>query len=554
MLLTYYTLHALAAEWDASLRGTTVEDAYSQNRAELSVALGGADSDADDWTLVAVVRPELRLLFRNPGHGRARRNSASLFEAAHGRRVEAVRTAERDRVVFVELEGGLRFQLQFFGPRPNVWLADGERVVEAFQSGDAWVGEPPPAPRAAPVVATFGDFDARWRENRKTVVHAVQSALPLFDRTLAEEAVARADIDSDDPAATTEAERRTLFDAARAVEAEIAEPTPRILWRGARAEAFSLVELRHRAGDDLREERFDSVDEAVRIYARRRLAQQRFDALYDPLDRKLAASVQRLRRSADRMLDELSSPSRADTYERYGHLLMAQATSQPAGRDAVDLPDILGDGEPVTIPLDEALTGIENAERYYDKARRTRAARIHAEARWEGVHADAEAAADLLARLRALDALPDLRAFLDDERAALDAFVGSKGANAESEPFRRFALPGGYEAWVGKNARANAELTTRYASPHDYWLHARGVAGSHVVIRRPNKTQAPDRRAVEVAAAIAAHFSDAKTQSLVPVIVTERKYVRPVKGGAPGLVRVDREDVVLVEPGLPNDE
>jgi predicted ribosome quality control (RQC) complex YloA/Tae2 family protein len=54
-----------------------------------------------------------------------------------------------------------------------------------------------------------------------------------------------------------------------------------------------------------------------------------------------------------------------------------------------------------------------------------------------------------------------------------------------------------------------------------------------------------------MAAAIAAHFSDAKTQSLVPVIVTERKYVRPVKGGAPGLVRIDREDVVLVEPGLP---
>jgi len=550
MLLTYYTLHALAAEWDASLPGTTVEDAYSQNRAELSLALGGAD----DWTLVAVVRPELRLLFRNPGHGRARRNSASLFEAAHGRRVEAVRTAERDRVVFVELEGGLRFQLQFFGPRPNVWLVEGERVVEAFQSADEWMGEPPPAPRAAPVVATFEDFEGRWRENRKTVVHAVQSALPLFDRTLADEAAFRASVDTEDPAATTESERRALFETAKAVEAEIDNPAPRILWRGARADTFSLIELKHRADENLRVERFESVDEAVRIYARRRLAQQRFDATYEPLEQKLAASAKRLARSADRMLEELSSPSRAATYERYGHLLMAQATGEGAGRDEIELPDILDDSAPITIPLDEALTGVENAERYYDKARRTRKARVHAETRWEGVQSDAAAAADLLDRLRALDTLPDLDAFIDDEKAALDAFTGGGGGNEKREPFRRFPLPGGYEAWVGKNAKGNAELTTRYASPHDLWLHARGVPGSHVVIRRDSKTQTVDRRAVERAAAIAAHFSDAKTQSLVPVIVTERKYVRPVKGGAPGLVRIDREDVVLVEPGLPNRE
>ena len=121
----------------------------------------------------------------------------------------------------------------------------------------------------------------------------------------------------------------------------------------------------------------------------------------------------------------------------------------------------------------------------------------------------------------------------------------------EREPFRRFALPGGFEAWVGKNAKGNAELTTRYAQPHDLWLHARGVPGSHVVIRRDSKTVMPDRRAVEMAAALAAYHSNAKTQSLVPVIVTERKYVRPIKGGPPGLVRIDREDVVLVEPKRP---
>ena len=48
------------------------------------------------------------------------------------------------------------------------------------------------------------------------------------------------------------------------------------------------------------------------------------------------------------------------------------AGGQGPGHEAITLPDILGDGAPVEIPLDPAKTAIENAERYYDKARKTR--------------------------------------------------------------------------------------------------------------------------------------------------------------------------------------
>lgn len=545
MLLTYYTLRALAAEWHAALVGCMVADAYSQNRAELSIALVGEEES----TLVVVARPELRLLFRNPGTGRARRNSASLFEAAHGQRVEAIRTADRDRFVFVELEGGLSFQVQLFGPRPNVFLVEEDRVVEAFQEGEDWAGESAPAPRAAPAVETLAAFEARWNDGRKTLAQAVAGAIPLFDRSLADEAVARSGIAAESPADASTGDRAVLFEAVQSLQADLAEPHPHVLWRGTRAEAFSLV-MPHEL-DGRRAETFETVDEATRIYARRSLAQERFDALYRPLEKRLAAATRKLRRSADRMFEELGQPSRADGYERFGHLLMAQATGEPPGHESVDLPDLLGDGESVTIPLDPALSGVENAERYYDKARRTRAARAHAETRWEAVDADAGVAEALLERLRAHNTLADLQSFLDAEKGAIADVVGREGTGEETEPFRRFPLPGGWEAWVGKNARGNAALTTRHAQPHDLWLHARGVPGSHVVVRRHGKAETVEPRAIEAAAVLAAWFSDAKTQSLAPVTVTERKYVRPIKGGPPGLVRVDREDVVLVEPKGP---
>ena len=341
-----------------------------------------------------------------------------------------------------------------------------------------------------------------------------------------------------------------LFESARAFERDLEAPRPHVYWRGPLAEAFALVPLAD-APAGWRAEPFETVDAALAVWAKRSLGQRAYTSEYVPLERALAAAARRRQRSAEAMLEELSQPSRADRYETWAHLLMATGNA-PAGRESVVLADIVGGtGEPVEVPLDPARTAVENAERYYDKARRTRRARETAEARWEEAQADADAAADLLGRVCATTGLGELREVQEADADALAALLGQKGEAGPVEPFHRFALPGGFQALVGKHARGNAHLTTRVASPHDLWLHARGVPGSHVVVRRAGRQTEVPRAAVQAAARLAAWFSTARTQSVVPVTVTERKYVRPVKGGPPGLVRVDREDVVDVAPSAP---
>jgi predicted ribosome quality control (RQC) complex YloA/Tae2 family protein len=256
------------------------------------------------------------------------------------------------------------------------------------------------------------------------------------------------------------------------------------------------------------------------------------------------------------MLEELSRASRADRYERWGHLLMASAPAVPPGADAVTLPDLFepeAPGEPVsvTIPLDPALTAFENAGRYYDRARRTRQARAHAEARVLEASERAEEARALLERLRRVDTYEALQAFKREEAARLARLPGEARGRQEASPFRRFVLGGGYELWVGKSARQNDELTFRHARKDDLWMHARGVAGSHAVLRLPHRTARPGRPLLEQAASIAAYFSKAQGSSLVPVIVTPRKYVRKPRGAPPGAVVVEREEVLLVAPRLP---
>jgi predicted ribosome quality control (RQC) complex YloA/Tae2 family protein len=116
-------------------------------------------------------------------------------------------------------------------------------------------------------------------------------------------------------------------------------------------------------------------------------------------------------------------------------------------------------------------------------------------------------------------------------------------------PFRAFE-DRGFAIWVGRSAANNDLLTQKYAHKDDLWLHAKDVSGSHVIIRHKSGQPVPEP-VVEHAAQLAAWYSKRQHDSLCPVTVTPKKFVRKPKGALPGKVLVERERVVLVVPGNP---
>ena len=547
MVNNYYTLRALVREWHADLEGTTVRDIYSQTKNELTVVLSGTDQD---WMVRGSVQRPFLYLFRRPGYHKARRNVATLFEGARGRTVRDISIAERDRLVSIELAGGGCLLWQLFGARANAFhVAPDGTIVNAFQRHDELVGTKAPDPYPAPMPNTFAEFEDRWKPNRNKTRQAVQSAVSLFGGDLARETLHRAGVTTDAPADCTAAERRALFEASMALREALQDPAPVLYGAGQFPDAFSLIPLRHR--EDEPAERFDTVDAAVADFVRRTLAEQHFHRLYDPLEEALESAAEHERRSAERMVEELQSESRAGRYERWGHLLMAQQDQVPDGAEEVELPDLFEDGAPVPIPVDPAKSPVENAEHYYDRARRTRRSREEAEARLDATLERADRAEALLAELRAVDTLDGIKQFRAEREEAVAPFVERPDADVDTFPFRRFDLGGGFEVWVGKNARQNHDLTFHASQPYDLWLHARGVPGAHAVLHRPNRDAEPGQRRRYAAAAIAAHYSKAAGSDVAPVMVTERKYVTSPKGADPGVVRVQREEVLMVEPGVP---
>ncbi|MFW5972774.1 MAG: NFACT family protein, partial [Bacteroidota bacterium] len=465
LITNYYTFRALLDEWQ-SMAGYRLGDAYSQHRGELTLSFFRDDSE---WSLRVGTAGAFPYVFRYEGHHRPRRNVTELFSSALDRRLEALRLADRDRFLRLILDDGTRLIVLPFGPRANVLhVAEDGRVMEAFRRNNELEGASAPVPSPArEMPSDAGALTGVMMDARGDLARRLSRAMPLFDRQMAREVCHRAGFD---PSMSSLPEDiGPLLSAARTFVDELGRPHPRHYRSGRRVEHFALVPMHH-LSDRFEEESFSTVDEAVRMFVRRRLGQAAFDRQYGPLRQALEKEEIGARMSLERMVEELSRPSRAEGYERNGHLLMAEMPEIAPGTDEVSVTDLFGDGSEIRIPIDAGLSAVENARRYYDRARRARQARENAEQRLDALMERHQRLEEMLEELTRLESPAELSAFQQRHSEMLARVRRSDTAQAEAAPFRRYDVDG-YEVLVGRSARHNDRLTFDVARKFDLWLH-----------------------------------------------------------------------------------
>ncbi|MCB0733377.1 MAG: DUF814 domain-containing protein [Flavobacteriales bacterium] len=247
---------------------------------------------------------------------------------------------------------------------------------------------------------------------------------------------------------------------------------------------------------------------------------------------KTRKQLHSLEKKKSSLPDESFYRQRADT-------LMAHIHFPKESRSEIELTNVYTN-EPITIRLNKDLSLADNARNYYRKAKNSHLEISHLNSRYVSLQHQ-EAQLDLLEmEYRSLNTLKELQQFAS--RCGLHA---QEQKQPEAVPYRVYEHDG-FEIWVGKSARDNDELLKR-AGKTDHWLHAREVAGSHVIIRNPTQKTIPEH-VLEYAGSLAAGYSKNQHESLSAVIHTPIKFVRKFKGAHPGQVRVDRESVILVPP------
>ena len=212
--------------------------------------------------------------------------------------------------------------------------------------------------------------------------------------------------------------------------------------------------------------------------------------------------------------------------------------------------------EEITIPLDPTLSPIENAKKYFDryaKLKRTYEALTKqiAETKEEMEHLDSINSS--LGFALSEDDLVQLKEELMEFGYMKRKFQngngkkGVKKVKINSKPFH-YISSDGYHMYVGKNNYQNEELTFKFATGNDWWFHAKGVAGSHVIVKSEGD-ELPDRT-FEEAGRLAGHYSKSADAPKVEIDYTQKKNIKKPSGGKPGFVVYYTNYSLLIEPDI----
>jgi predicted ribosome quality control (RQC) complex YloA/Tae2 family protein len=498
--------------------------------------------------LVFSCRVDTNTVYLHDRFARARSNSTDVLPNAVGRTIADVLIHPADRVIILVLTSGDRLLLQFFGARANASLVDSlGHVTDTFRRFRQSPARAVPE-RTALVLYDVAGLPALLKTSGTAQLAPVlRTAMPSLGTTLVRELLYRASLSPAARASTLDSQQFAhLIAELQQLLGDLAAPRCRV-YSDAHGvpSAFSLIPLRHITESVVRD--FDDPHAALRFFVGRRRAATEIAEQLASLRTPLRQQRDRLQRTLRAMEDEARESERADEYERMGHILLAHLAEIHKGDAAALL-----DG--ARIPLDRALTPARNAQRFFEKAKRSRTAALEKAARIGPARQRLAAAMALLEKLDDVSSIDELRLFQQENAPALELLGLSEKAKKRAElPFRAFTVDGGFEVWVGKSSENNDLLTLHHAKPTDLWFHARGSSGSHVVLKVATGKGEPGKRAKEQAAAVAAYFSKMKNASVVPVAMTERKYVRKPKGAPAGTVVIERERVLFVAPALPPD-
>jgi len=481
----HFTLEHLAHVLDERLRDATLVEAYTQEKDTcVLIFIKGAET----MHVLISVEHAYGTVSITGNANRARKNTIDVFRSRLGQKCTAVKKVIDDRII-------------------SFWMADCMINVYLFSGGSGNV-----------VVTQNG-----------VIVDALSDKATVVGTTIEpSEHVAQL-------GKWYQAELQHNPD----VEAQCKATREYFVLKRPNDVLFSLIPI---TGWDI-ENRTTDIFEAIRWVISSRRNRQLLAASKKQLLAQRSQDKIRLQRSINGIEKEDIAAGRIATYRGFGDMLLTYSEPNATGLTHVEIEGFADHA--ISVPLDKEKTVVENANNYYQKAKKSEKALQISKAKLPSLQKQLERVTEEIQFIEENNNLKELEKLMQKTE--------QKNLSPATK-FREFPLEGGFVVYVGRNASNNDELTMRYAKANDLWFHARGVSGSHTILRCPEGMEKPPKKILEAAASIAAYYSGARNAKYVPVAYTQKKHVRKFKGANVGAVTLERETVVMVPPMLPETE
>ncbi len=294
---------------------------------------------------------------------------------------------------------------------------------------------------------------------------------------------------------------------------------------------------------------FSSISTLLDAYYAQKSVLTRIRQKSSDLRRIVQTALERNYKKYDLQQKQLRDTEKREKYKVYGELLITYGYELSGGEKELKCLNYYTDEE-IRIPLDPQLTAQENSQKYfskYNKLKRTHEAMIEmlTETHQEINHLESISAALDIA-VREEDLAP-IKEELTEFGFIKKHGPAGKKPRITSRPYH-YISSDGFHIYVGKNNYQNEELTFKIADGGDWWFHAKGIPGSHVIVRTEGR-KLPDR-VFEEAGSLAAWYSKGRNNEKVEIDYIQRKHVKKAAGGAPGFVIYHTNYSMMAAPVL----
>lgn len=487
-------------------------------------------------------------------------------------RIISITQPQLERIIKIEIEhlnelGDLCTKyliIEIMGKHSNIIFVDDKNmIIDSIKHISGFVSSvrevlpgreyfiPQTQEKADPNTITEEDFIPAIFRKPLPLNKAIYTSLIGFSPLMANELCVRSSLDASLPtSAFSEMEQIHLYRNFERLMEDVTSGNfaPNIIYKDQKPVEYASVVLSSYEGYET--QNYETISKLLETYYAQKDLYSRMQQKSVDLRKIISNSLERSTKKYDLQLRQLKDTEKRDKYKVYGELINTYGYNVEEGAKSMTCLNYYTNEE-ITIPLDPTLSAIENGKKFfakYNKLKRT----------FEALSVQTKETQDEIAHLESISSALDIATSNEDLSQIKEELiqfgylkrrgpVGKKKKQLSSKPMH-FISSDGFHMYVGKNNFQNDELTFKFATGNDWWFHAKGIAGSHVVVKTEGN-ELPDRT-FEEAGRLAGHFSKGSGQDKVEIDYTEKKNVKKPSGGKPGFVVYYTNYSLMISPDI----
>ncbi|MBA4310345.1 MAG: hypothetical protein C0425_08415 [Chlorobiaceae bacterium] len=533
MINNYFFLQRLIHELKPLIIDSEIIDFFSQEKDKIVFSLQKSENN---FFLEFDTTPnQPSLLFRDKFY-RQKKNTISFFTEFIPQKIKNISIAKFERIIWIE---GSTLNLFFiFRGKDSNLIVIGDDAFISFKSVD-------------------DNFNEKFQNELSSTTFTNDFVLPSLDEV---DNLELTKIKTHFPFLTKEIISELEYRAKILSEEKKSEILKEILeeifysdfsiFNNAKLGTISIAPFSFKQFDNSNNSGAESIfDGSIKFISRQHQFSE-YHNRYKLIQKYLERELSFLNKKISNLKKRIDDGSKEEYYKKIANLILINISSLEKGLESIVVIDIIDDSEEIKIILNPLLTPIENANNYFEKSKKEKSSFIISKELYERTNKQFLRMSEIYKKFNEINNIAELKNFMREYE--IKENQNEKDENDLTTKFRRYVIDNKYHFFVGRDSKNNDLLTTKFAKQNDYWFHARGVSGSHCVLRVDNTKEGVPKSVIKKAASISAFHSKGKTSSLLPVAYALKKYVVKKKGMEIGSVILMKEDVILVKPEIPN--